>query len=64
MASDPDCREVYLLSFGRIYCAQLHHDNDQRYISHHREEREEPPVSGSGQRGHEPVRTNVRATLG
>jgi aquaporin Z len=22
--------ELYLLSFGRVYCAKLHHDNDKR----------------------------------
>jgi aquaporin Z len=27
--------EVYLLSFGRVYCAKLHHDNDRRCIFHH-----------------------------
>jgi aquaporin Z len=27
--------EVYLLGFGRIYCAKLHHDNDKRCIFHH-----------------------------
>jgi aquaporin Z len=28
-------REVYLLSFGRVYCAKLHHDNDKRCIFQH-----------------------------
>jgi aquaporin Z len=27
--------EVYLRSFGRVYCAKLHHDNDKRCIFHH-----------------------------
>ena len=27
--------EVYLQSFGRVYCAKLHHDNDKRCIFHH-----------------------------
>jgi aquaporin Z len=27
--------EVYLLSFGRVYCAKLHHDNDKRCIFCH-----------------------------
>jgi aquaporin Z len=27
--------QVYLLSFGRMYCAKLHHDNDKRCIFHH-----------------------------
>jgi aquaporin Z len=27
--------KVYLLSFGRVYCAKLHHDNDKRCIFHH-----------------------------
>jgi aquaporin Z len=27
--------EVYLLSFGRVYCAKLHHDNDKRCIFRH-----------------------------
>jgi aquaporin Z len=26
--------KVYLLSFGRVYCAKLHHDNDKRCIFH------------------------------
>jgi aquaporin Z len=58
--------EVYLVSFGRVYCAKLHHDNDKRCIFHHGYEngREEPPVSGSDQPGQEPARTDVRATLG
>jgi aquaporin Z len=45
--------EVYLLSFGRVYCAKLHHDNDKRCIFHHGHEkgREGPPASGSGQPG-------------
>jgi aquaporin Z len=46
--------EVYLLSFGRIYCAKLHHDNDKRCIFHHsyEKEREGSPVSSSAQPGH------------
>jgi aquaporin Z len=38
--------EVYLLSFGRVYCAKLHHDNDKRCIFHrgHEKGREEPFV--------------------
>src|SRR5262245_5719200 len=45
--------EVYLLSFGRVYCAKLHHDNDKRCIFHPRYEkgREGSPVSGSAQPG-------------
>jgi aquaporin Z len=27
--------EVYVQSFGRVYCAKLHHDNDKRCIFHH-----------------------------
>jgi aquaporin Z len=27
--------EIYLQSFGRVYCAKLHHDNDKRCIFHH-----------------------------
>jgi aquaporin Z len=27
--------EVYLQSFGRVYCAKLHHENDKRCIFHH-----------------------------
>jgi hypothetical protein len=27
--------EVYLLTFGRVYCAKLHHDNDKSCIFHH-----------------------------
>ena len=30
--------EVYLLSFGRVYCAKLHHDNDKRCIFCHVDE--------------------------
>jgi hypothetical protein len=58
--------EVYLVSFGRVYCAKLHHDNDKRCIFHHGDEngREERPVSGSDQAGQEPARTDVRAMLG
>jgi aquaporin Z len=46
--------EVYLRSFGRIYCAKLHHDNDKRCIFHHGYEkgREEPLVSRSAQVDH------------
>ena len=46
--------EVYLQSFGRVYCAKLHHDNDKRCIFHHGYEkgREEPLVSSSAQPGH------------
>ena len=46
--------EVYLLSFGRVYCAKLHHDNDKRCIFHHAygKGREEPLVSSSAQPGH------------
>jgi aquaporin Z len=45
--------EVYLLSFGRVYCAKLHHENDKRCIFHHGYEagHEEPPVSSSDQPG-------------
>ena len=41
--------EVYLQSFGRVYCAKLHHDNDKRCIFHHRQEqrREESLVSSA-----------------
>jgi aquaporin Z len=44
--------EAYLLTFGRVYCAKLHHDNEKRCIFHHgynghKREREEPLVSGS-----------------
>jgi aquaporin Z len=28
--------EVYLRSFGSVYCAKLHHDNDKRCIFHHK----------------------------
>jgi aquaporin Z len=58
--------EVYLVSFGSVYCAKLHHDNDKRCIFHHgyEKEREEPPVSGSDQPGQEPARTDIRGTLG
>jgi aquaporin Z len=46
--------EVYLLSFGPVYCAKLHHDNDKRCIFHHTYDkgREESPASGSAQPGH------------
>jgi aquaporin Z len=46
--------EVYVQSFGRVYCAKLHHDNDKRCIFHHGYDkgREESPVSGSAQPGH------------
>jgi aquaporin Z len=27
--------EIYLLVFGPLYCAKLHHDNDKRCIFHH-----------------------------
>jgi aquaporin Z len=27
--------EIYPQSFGRVYCAKLHHDNDKRCIFHH-----------------------------
>jgi aquaporin Z len=30
--------EVYLLTFGRVYCAKLHHDNDKRCIFCHVDE--------------------------
>src|SRR5262245_34501317 len=45
--------EVYLQSFGRVYCAKLHHDNDKRCIFHHGDDkgREESPVSGTAQPG-------------
>jgi len=38
--------EVYLLSFGRVYCGKLHHENDKRCIFHrgHDKRREEPLV--------------------
>jgi aquaporin Z len=43
--------EVYLLSFGRVYCAKLHHDNDKRCIFHQgiEKRREEHLVSSSAQ---------------
>ena len=46
--------KVYVQSFGRVYCAKLHHDNDKRCIFHHGYEkgREEPLVSSSAQPGH------------
>ena len=58
--------EIYLQSFGRVYCAKLHHDNDKRCIFHHGygKGREASPVSGSAQPGLEPVRTDVRAMWG
>jgi aquaporin Z len=45
--------EVCLLSFGRVYCAKLHHDNDKRCIFHHGYEKglAGPLVSGSAQPG-------------
>jgi len=27
--------EIYVQTFGRVYCAKLHHDNDKRCIFHH-----------------------------
>jgi aquaporin Z len=46
--------EAYLLSFGRVCCAKLHHDNDKRCIFHHGYDkgREESAVTGSAQPGH------------
>ncbi len=43
--------ELYLRSFGRIYCAKLHHDNDYRCIFHHGYDRGrgEPANSSTGQ---------------
>jgi hypothetical protein len=57
--------EVYLLSFGRVYCAKLHHDNDKRCIFHHGHEnvRKESPVQVPPNLAIEPARTDVRAAL-
>jgi aquaporin Z len=43
--------EVYLLSFGRVYCAKLHHDNDKRCIFHHGYEKggEESPTTSDSE---------------
>lgn len=45
--------EVYLLRFGRVYCAKLHHGNDKRCIFHHTNNkgRDESPGSDSAQHG-------------
>jgi aquaporin Z len=45
--------EVYLRSFGRVYCAKLHHDNDRRCIFHHGDDKGhgQSRVSGSAQPG-------------
>jgi aquaporin Z len=58
--------ELYLLSFGRVYCAKLHHDNDKRCIFHHGYEqgREEPPAPGSGEPGQGVRSDRYRVTLG
>ena len=58
--------ELYLLTFGRVYCAKLHHDNDKRCIFHHGYEqgRGEPPVSGSGRPGLEVRADRCRVMLG
>jgi aquaporin Z len=58
--------ELYLLSFGRVYCAKLHHDNDKRCIFHHGYEqgREEPPAPGSGEVGQGVRSDRYRVTLG
>jgi aquaporin Z len=58
--------EIYLQSFGRVYCAKLHHDNDKRCIFHHghKEGRSESPVSGRGQRGQEDRADRHQVTLG
>ena len=58
--------EVYVQSFGRVYCAKLHHDNDKRCIFHHGHEqgRGEPPVSGSGQPGQGVRADRHQVTLG
>jgi aquaporin Z len=43
--------EIYLQTFGRVYCAKLHHDNDRRCIFHrgHDKRREESLVSTHAQ---------------
>jgi hypothetical protein len=45
--------EVYLRSFGRVYCAKLHHDNDKGCIFRHGYEKaqQESHISGSAQPG-------------
>jgi aquaporin Z len=40
--------EVYLRSFGYVYCAKLHHDNSKRCIFHHADEKGRKEPSGSG----------------
>jgi aquaporin Z len=41
--------DVYLVSFGHVYCAKLHHDNDKRCIFHHwyGKGRQEPLCEGT-----------------
>jgi aquaporin Z len=58
--------ELYLLSFGRVYCAKLHHDNDKRCIFHHGHEkgRGEAAASGSGHPGQGVRSDRGRGTLG
>jgi aquaporin Z len=57
--------EVYLQTFGRVYCAKLHHDNARRCIFHRYDKaREESAVSGSTQPGHYTQLDRSPAALG